>query len=120
LLAAADGLFASAGACGPADAWLMPQTIQAAQQLEQTATAALCSEGADLKALLEGIAKCSVELDALSALEDVERAGDVATRAVATANAASVDSLLCAEKKRLLSAFYSLESQLVAASQARL
>ncbi len=85
LLAAADALFASAGAFGPADAWLMPQTIQAAQQLEQNATAALASEEADFKELLEGIAKSSVELDALNGLEDVERAGDVAIPAASPA-----------------------------------
>ena len=124
LLAAADSLFASAGAFGPADAWLMPQTIQAAQLLEQSATTALslASEGADLKALLEGIAKSSVELDALNGLEDVERAGDadLALPHAASSAASTTHAALPAEKKRLLSAFYSLESQLVAASQARL
>lgn len=122
LLAAADSLFASAGAFGSADAWLMPQTIQAAQLLEQSATTALVSEGADLKALLEGIAKSSVELDALNGLEDVERAGDadLALPHAASSAASTTHAALPAEKKRLLSAFYSLESQLVAASQARL
>jgi hypothetical protein len=38
----------------------------------------------------------------------------------ASAAASTTYSALHAEKKRLLSAFYSLESQLVAASQARL
>lgn len=116
LLAAADSLFTSAGAFGPADAWLMPQSIHAAQLLEQTATAALASEGADLKALLEGIAKSSVELDALNGLEDVERAGDADVTLSSPPPAASASSTYFAfhaEKKRLLSAFYSLESQLV-------
>jgi hypothetical protein len=54
---------------------MMPQSIQAGQHLEQSATAALASEGADFKALIESIAKCSVELDALNGLEDIERAG---------------------------------------------
>jgi hypothetical protein len=78
LLAVADDLLRSAAAFGPADAWLMPQIIQAAQLLEQDAAAALQSESADCKALLEGIAKRSVELDALNGLEDVERAGEAA------------------------------------------
>jgi hypothetical protein len=98
LLAAADSLFASAGAFGPADAWLMPQTIQAAQLLEQSATTALslASEGADLKALLEGIAKSSVELDALNGLEDVERAGDPVPRRLCCC----IDNLLCSPRRK--------------------
>lgn len=75
LLSAADSLFTSAGTFGPCDAWLMPQTVLQAQKLEQEAAAALASEGADLKGLLEGIAKRSVELDSLTGLDDVERAG---------------------------------------------
>jgi hypothetical protein len=82
LLSAADSLFTSAGAFGACDAWLMPQSILQSQQLEQDAAAALASEGADLKALLEGIAKRSVELDALTGLDDVERAGAASATAV--------------------------------------
>ena len=82
LLSAADSLFTSAGAFGTCDAWLMPQSILQSQQLEQDAAAALASEGADLKALLEGIAKRSVELDALTGLDDVERAGAASATAV--------------------------------------
>ena len=78
LLAAADDLLASAAVFGPADAWLMPQTIQAAKQLEQEAAAAVASDGADFKSLLERIAKSSVELDSLNGLEDAERAGECA------------------------------------------
>jgi hypothetical protein len=76
LLAAADDLLASAQVFGPADAWLMPQTVQAAQQLEQEAAAAVANDGADFKSLLERIAKLSVELDSLNGLEDVERSGE--------------------------------------------
>jgi hypothetical protein len=94
----------------------MPHTIQAAQLLEQDAAAALSSDGADLKALLEGIAKLSVELDALNGLEDAERAGVGTLAAVLPAPHLAH----AAEKKRLLSSFYSLESQLLAAKQARL
>ena len=60
----------------------MPQTILQSQQLEQDAASALASEGADLKALLEGIAKRSVELDSLTGLDDVERAGAASAAAV--------------------------------------
>jgi hypothetical protein len=117
LLAVADDLLRSAAAFGPADAWLMPQIIQAAQLLEQDAAAALQSESADFKALLEGIAKRSVELDALNGLEDVERAGEAA--ALFGTLACNSPHTNYAEKKRLLSSFYSLESQLQA-KQARL
>jgi len=78
LLAAADDLLASAQVFGPADAWLMPQTIQAAQQMEQQAAAAVATGDADFKSLLERIAKSSVELDSLNGLEDAERSGECA------------------------------------------
>ncbi len=123
VLQAADELFAAAASFGPCDPWLMPQTIQAAQLLEQEAAAALVSESADLKAVLESIAKRSVDLDALNGLEDLERAGaTVCNRNLWLPRFPAFHSQHAyrSEKKRLLSSFSSLESQLLAAKQARL